>query len=70
MCTQILVFMLLIKCIFSIITHPIMPYLYMKSKITMLYCYVLKFKSLFEKPSNWCFHYIMIHLDKTPNQAI
>lgn len=29
--------------------------------------YILKLK-LFGNPSNWCFHYLMIHFGKTPNK--
>lgn len=39
----------------------------MKNKMAKLCGYILKLK-LFGKPSNWCFHYLMIHLDKTPNK--
>lgn len=39
----------------------------MKNKMAKLCGSILKLK-LFGKPSNWCFHYLMIHLDKTPNK--
>lgn len=59
------------KCIFSLSTHIRLCLIYVKNEvIPVLFCYVLKFKWLLEKASNWCFHYVMIHLDKTPNQAI
>uniref|UniRef100_A0ABI8A7Y5 Secreted protein n=1 Tax=Felis catus TaxID=9685 RepID=A0ABI8A7Y5_FELCA len=65
-----LAFMLLIHSIFTIHTHSQLHLLYIKNEVTKICCYVLKFKSLFEQPPDWYLHYIMIHADEPPNQAI
>lgn len=51
----------------SVGIHIRLCLLCMKNKMAKLCGYILKLK-LFGKPSNWCFHYLMIHLDKTPNK--
>uniref|UniRef100_A0A673TTY2 Secreted protein n=1 Tax=Suricata suricatta TaxID=37032 RepID=A0A673TTY2_SURSU len=65
-----LAFMLLLHSIFTIHIHSQFCLVYMKNEVTKICCYVLKLKPLFEKPPNWCLHYIMIHTDESPNQAI
>uniref|UniRef100_A0A8C0XR96 Uncharacterized protein n=1 Tax=Castor canadensis TaxID=51338 RepID=A0A8C0XR96_CASCN len=62
MCVRIL-----INVLFSISIHIWLGRIYIKNKVTTC-CFVLELKSLFEKSSNWCFHYLMIHLDKTLNK--
>lgn len=53
--------MLLTKCIFSMSTYGQFCLIYIKNKVTKFCRYVLKLQSLFEKPSNWSFRYLMTH---------
>lgn len=58
------------KNVFSALVHIPGYALFMWRMKSPKSCYVLKSRSLLEKASNWCFHYVMLHFDKTPNQAI